>query len=106
MSGGRALAQDAEQAYAQKCASCHAKDGSGHTPAASKLDVPDFRSKRVRDMSDEQLYNSIAQGTQHKDYPHAFLHTGLAEQQIRALVRYVRALGNVKPRQSPRPNTR
>ena len=33
-------------------------------------------------MSDADIYNSIAHGTQHKEYPHAFLHTGLTEEQI------------------------
>ena len=33
-------------------------------------------------MRDADIYNSIAHGTQHKEYPHAFLHTGLTEEQI------------------------
>jgi mono/diheme cytochrome c family protein len=97
----RALAQDSKTIYGQKCARCHADDGSGHTPAASKMKMPDLRSKRIRDMSDADLYNTIAQGTQHRDYPHAFLYTGLTEEQIRGVVKYVRALGSVN-QQKPR----
>ena len=48
-------------------------------------------------MSDADLYNSIAQGTQHKEYPHAFLHTGLTEEQIHGLVKYIRALSAQSP---------
>ena len=64
---------------------------------ASKLTVPDLRSKRIKDMSDTDLYNSIAQGTQHKEYPHAFLHTGLTEEQIQGLVKYIRSLSAQPP---------
>ena len=31
--------------YSEKCAGCHAVDGSGHTNAATKMTVPDLRSK-------------------------------------------------------------
>ncbi len=37
LGGGRAFAQDPVALYTQKCANCHAKDGSGHTGVASKL---------------------------------------------------------------------
>ena len=91
-SGGRAFAQDSEAQYIQRCANCHAKDGSGHTNLTSRLAVPDFRSKRIVEMSDADLFNSIANGTQHKEYPHAFLHTGMTEEQIKGLVKYIRVL--------------
>ena len=91
LNGTRVLAQDSDSLYTKKCANCHAKDGSGHTAVTSKLTVPDLRSKRIN-MSDTDLYNSIAEGTQHKEYPHAFLHTGLTEEQIQGLVKYIRSL--------------
>jgi hypothetical protein len=31
-------------------------------------------------------------GTEHKEHPHAFLHTGLTEEQIQGLVKYIRGL--------------
>jgi hypothetical protein len=43
-------------------------------------------------MSDSDIYDSIAHGTQHKEYPHAFLHIGMAEEQIQGLVKYIRVL--------------
>jgi len=102
LGGSCALAQDSEALYGQKCASCHAKDGSGHTAVAAKLEVPDFRSKRIKEMSDADMYDSIAQGTRHKEYPHAFLHTGLTEQQIQGLVKYIRVLASSKPSSAAR----
>ncbi len=92
LSGGPALAQDSGALYTQKCANCHAKDGSGHTGVTSKLDIPDLRLKRIVEMSDTDIYNSIAHGTQHKEYPHAFLHIGMTEEQIQGLVKYIRVL--------------
>ena len=92
LSGGPALAQDAETLYTKKCANCHAKDGSGHTGVTSKLEVPDLRLKRIVEMSDADIYNSIAHGTQHKGYPHAFLHIGITDEQIQGLVSYIRVL--------------
>ena len=91
---GISAAQSAEQLYTEKCGNCHAADGSGHTPAASKMTMPDLRSKRVQQMSDEELYTATAEGTKHRSYPHAFLHTGLTEQQIRDLIKYIRTFGN------------
>jgi len=92
LGGGRTFAQDSEALYSQKCANCHAKDGSGRTNASSKLTVPDLRSKRIVEMSDGDIYDSIAHGTQHKEYPHAFLHIGMTEEQIQGLVKYIRVL--------------
>ena len=102
MGGSGAVAQDSVELYAQKCANCHAKDGSGHTTVTSKLDVPDLRSKRVVEMSDTDIYNSIAHGTQHKEYPHAFLHIGMPEEQIQGLVKYIRFLQRGSQQGTPR----
>ena len=80
--------------YSEKCAICHAADGRGHTAAATKMKVPDLRSKSVQQLSDEDLYAATAQGKDHKAYPHAFLHSGLTEPQIRDLIKYIRTFGN------------
>jgi mono/diheme cytochrome c family protein len=89
--GARGAVQDAKQLYSERCSTCHAADGSGRTTAASKVKVPDLRSKRIQQKSDDELYAATAEGKSHEDYPHAFLHTGLTEQQIRDLIKYIRA---------------
>ncbi len=91
---GMSAAQNAEQLYSEKCALCHAADGSGHTAAASKMKVADLRSKSVQQQSDDYLYAATAEGKNHKAYPHAFLHKGLTEEQIRDLIKYIRTFGN------------
>jgi mono/diheme cytochrome c family protein len=86
----QSAAKDAKDLYSEKCASCHAADGSGHTAATAKMKVPDLRSKRVKQMSDDDLYVATAEGKSHEEYPHGFLHLGMTEQQIRDLIKYIR----------------
>jgi mono/diheme cytochrome c family protein len=91
-----ARGQDSETLFNKKCANCHAKDGGGHTAAATKMAMPDLRSKRIKDMSDADLTDSIANGAKHSAYPHAFLHSGMTEDQIAGLVSYIRTLQATK----------
>ena len=53
---------DGGATYLAKCASCHAKDGSGNTPAGKKLSLKDLRSAEVQGMSDAQLTGIIGKG--------------------------------------------
>ncbi len=52
----------AEQLFNQKCAACHAEDGSGKTAIGKNLKLRDLRSKAVQKQSDQQLYDIIAKG--------------------------------------------
>ncbi|MCI0487585.1 MAG: cytochrome c [Blastocatellia bacterium] len=54
--------QDIAALYRAKCASCHAADGSGNTPAGKKTGVRDLRSAEVQGQSDAVLYNITAKG--------------------------------------------
>ena len=94
---GTGRAQDSEKLFHEKCASCHGKDGSGHTNASAKMAVPDLHSKRIREMSDADMTDSIANGTKHYAYPHAFVHIGLTNEQIDGLVKYIRTLQKKTP---------
>jgi mono/diheme cytochrome c family protein len=87
-----AKAHDAAANYKEKCAVCHGTDGAGKTEAQKKMHVPDLRSKQIRSMSDADLYETIAKGTKHKEYQHAYLYTGLTEAEIRDIVKYIRAM--------------
>ena len=88
----RAKAHAAAANYKEKCAVCHGGDGSGKTAAQKKMHVPDLRSKHVRSMSDDELYETIAKGTEHKEYLHAYLYTGLTEAEIHDIVKYIREM--------------
>ena len=87
-----AKANDAAANYKEKCAACHGSDGAGKTDAKKKMNVPDLRSKQIRSMSDAELYETIAKGTNHKEYQHTFLYTGLTEADIHAIVKYIRTM--------------
>ena len=86
------LSSQAKDVYESQCASCHASNGSGATAAGKKLGVIDLRSKEVRSMSDEELFESIAYGVKHKEYPHAFGRRGMSTDQINDLVAFIRKL--------------
>jgi mono/diheme cytochrome c family protein len=87
-------AQNAFNVYRERCMSCHGLDGAGKTAAGKKMETPDLRSKEFVAMSDAQMFNSIGRGTQHKNYPHSFLYTGLSEKQVHEMVGYIRQLQN------------
>jgi mono/diheme cytochrome c family protein len=83
---------DAKEAYNAQCASCHGVNGSGATAAGKKLGTIDLRSKQVQSMSDEEIFESIAYGAKHKEYPHAFARRGVTTDQINDLVAYIRKM--------------
>ncbi len=85
-----AAASDSEALFVAKCAGCHGTNGKGGR--TSKMHVADLSSKPVQQLSDDQLYDTIAKGTQHKEYPHAYEYQGLKKDQIKGLVAYIRKL--------------
>ncbi len=89
-----------QQVFEKTCASCHGADGAGKTEAAAKLKIPDLRSKEVQQLSDKELFDTIAYGTGHKQYPHAWLDRGINGALIRDLVDYVRQLAKPPKRQA------
>lgn len=78
--------------YNVYCRSCHDSNGDGKTAAAHKLTLPDLRSPEIQKLTDAELYDSIGNGSRHKQYPHAFLRKGLSETQVHELVGYLRTL--------------
>jgi mono/diheme cytochrome c family protein len=75
--------------YRQKtCASCHAADGSGNTPAGKALKARDLRSPEVQKQTDAQLVDAIANG---RGRMPGFESTISAEQ-MQQIVTYIRGL--------------
>jgi cytochrome c6 len=81
-------ADDAAATYKAKCASCHAPDGKGSTPAGKALGVHDFSSAPVQQMSDAELAGIVSAG-KNKMPGYA---KSLKEPDIKDLVAYVRGL--------------
>ena len=61
-SAAPAMFQDSKATYMQKCAVCHAPDGSGSTAYGKKNSLRDLRAKEVQSQSDDKLLQIIAKG--------------------------------------------
>jgi len=82
-------ARSAGDLYKKHCASCHGKDGRGKTFKGKLTHARDLTDRAWQDdMSDERFFNSIMKGK--KKMP-AFSKK-MSEQEIDALVSYVRTL--------------
>lgn len=80
--------QDAKALYAQKCASCHALDGSGNTAKGKELKCKDLRSAEVQGMSDAKLLEITAKG---KGKMPGY-EKSLGKEKVEMLVKYVRSM--------------
>lgn len=89
-----AMAQaSGDSLFMAKCSTCHGKDGMGKTAFAQKARIPELGSAEVQSLSDTEIYESIARGTRHKAYPHAFALRGMSESEIDSLVKRIREFG-------------
>jgi len=79
--------------FKAQCAKCHGDNGDGNGHANMKITPADLRSDAVQKKTDEELYKSIAFGVGHKEYAHAFADRGLSQDQIAAVVKYIRTFG-------------
>ena len=86
---GTAFAADAGAIYTERCQKCHGADGKGDTPAGKKFEARDFHSPEVQKETDTELIKITSEGQ--KKMP-AFKDK-LSEDEIKAMVAYVRQLG-------------
>ena len=87
-----AAAQDPPELYKKTCQNCHGADGEGNTVPGKKMNIPDLASPEVQSLSDEAMFETIAYGQQHKQYPHAYAERGVSPAVIRDLVKFIRTL--------------
>ena len=88
-STGVSIAADAGLMWAQNCASCHGKDGSGNTKMGKKLGVKDYHDAKLQAaFSDAEAAGAI------KDGKGKMKGSGskLSDADVKALVAYVRGL--------------
>ena len=84
-SSSAAFGADAGTLWAQNCASCHGKDGSGNTTMGKKLGLKDYT--KSQSFSDAEAANVIKNGKgKMKAYKQFF------DADVKALVAYVRSL--------------
>ena len=84
-SSGAAFGVDPAALWAQHCASCHGKDGSGNTTMGKKLGVKDYTKEQG--FSDAEAANVIKNG---KGKMKAYKE--LSDADVRALVAWLRSL--------------
>jgi mono/diheme cytochrome c family protein len=81
-------AEDGAALYKAKCAACHGADATGK-PAAK---IPSLVSPEAKGLSDADLTDAIANGGKAQKASHAFAKKGLTDDQVKAIVTYVRGL--------------
>lgn len=72
--------------YQAKCAMCHGADLAGK-PAAK---IPSLVSAGAKQLSDADLTDAIANGGKDKKASHAFVNKGVAPDQVKMVVAYIR----------------
>lgn len=81
-------AEDGAALYKAKCAACHGADAAGKPTAK----IPSLVSPEAKGLSDADLTDAIANGGKAQKASHAFAKKGLSEDQVKAIVTYVRGL--------------
>jgi len=81
-------AEDGGALFKAKCAVCHGANGEGK-PA---LKAPSLTSDEAKKLSDADLTDMIANGGKEKKATHAFSKKGVTDEQVKALVAYIREL--------------
>jgi cytochrome c553 len=92
-SAGIGFAADAAANWAEHCARCHGKDGSGSTMMGKKLGVKDYHDAKVQAaFSDAEAERAIKEGvkTNGKETMKPF-GSKLSEADIKALVAHIRS---------------
>jgi mono/diheme cytochrome c family protein len=85
-------AADAKETYTKDCAKCHGEDGKGKTKMGEKLGVKDYSDAKVQgEMKDEAMVKAIKEGIKADDKTKMKAFTDLSDDEVKALVAYVRA---------------
>ena len=85
-------AEDGAALFGQKCAACHGKTGAADTPIAKSKNIKDLGSADVQKKTDAELTAMIADGGPNKTAGHGFKAKGLTDDQVKALVTFIRTL--------------
>lgn len=85
-------AEDGAVLFKTKCAACHGKTGGADTPIAKAKNIKDLACADVQKMTDAELIDMIANGGPDKAKGHDFKAKGLTDDQVKALVVFIRTL--------------
>jgi cytochrome c6 len=85
-----------EALWEAKCSKCHGLDGKGHTKTGARYKIDDFTSaKWQKEMDDKEIRKTIEEGVKSKKgkVKMPAFKGKLSDDQIAALVAYVRSFG-------------
>ena len=87
-----ASAADAKENFDKACVKCHGADGKGQTKMGQKLGIKDYTDAAVQaGVTDEKAFKSIKDGLKDKEDKTLMKPAeGLSDDDIKALVKYVR----------------
>src|ERR1044071_3712476 len=88
-----ALAGEAKENFEKSCAKCHGSDGKGQTKMGQKLGIKDYTDAKVQEgFKDDEAVKAIKEGLKDKEGKTLMKAAeGLSDDDIKALVAYVRA---------------
>ncbi len=88
-----ASAADVKEIWAKDCVKCHGADGKGDTKMVKKLEIKDLTDAKVQSgLKDEDMFKAIKEGVKDGDKTKMKAAEGVNDEQIKALVAYVRTL--------------
>jgi len=84
-------AADVKENWEKSCAKCHGPDGKGDTKMGKKLEIKDFTDAKYQDsLKDEAMLKAIKEGVKDGDKTRMKAAEGLSDEEMKALVAYVR----------------
>jgi cytochrome c553 len=88
-----ASAADVKEIWAKDCAKCHGPDGKGDTKMGKKIEIKDFTDAKYQaSLKDDAMLKAIKEGVKDGDKTRMKAAEGLSDEEMKALVTYVRAL--------------
>jgi cytochrome c553 len=87
-----ASAADVKENWEKLCTKCHGPDGKGDTKMGKKLEIKDLTDAKVQAIKDEEMFKAVKEGVKDGDKIRMKAAEGVNDDEIKALVTYVRGL--------------
>ena len=86
-----ASAADVKENWEKSCAKCHGPDGKGDTKMGKKLEIKDFTDAKYQEsLKDDAMLKAIKEGVKDGEKTRMKATEGLSDEEMKALVAYVR----------------